>query len=223
MRAFTCNYNFLHYDTKRGTNPHLERFGAKFKGNALVFGQRIRYLPSAKGELDAMSKFDSKLRDGIFVGYRMHSGGTWSGQYLVLDATRFQEQRPDHGHLAYDHGVNEIYVPGTATDDNQGPLQLPVATGLWLEHGTDRSIDQRQSLRTTEEEALPTSIRPSDDNGDDPHDSTAGGHDGDADASSPDDLQSDQSPLPALKDTWEMQGDYLVRIHRIPRRTLFAP
>ena len=47
MRAFCCNYNFLHYDTRRGTNPHIERFGGKFKGKTLVFGQRIRYLPSA--------------------------------------------------------------------------------------------------------------------------------------------------------------------------------
>ena len=171
-----------------------------------------------------MSKFDRKLRDGIFVGYRMHCGGKWSGQYLVLGATRFQEQRPDHGHLAYDHGVNEIYVPGTAVDDKQDSLQFPVADGLWLEHGTVHSIDHRQSLRTTEEEALPTSVRPIDENpdGERPADN-AGGHDDDADASTPTDELGDQAPLPSLKDTWELQGDYLVRVHRIPRTTLFAP
>ena len=112
-------------------------------------------MPSAKRELDEMSKFDGKLRDGIFVGYRMHSGGIWSGQYLVLDAARFQEQRPDHGHLAYDHGVNQIYFPGTAVDDQPEHLQFPVAAGLWFGPGTTHSIDHRQSLRTMEVEAIP--------------------------------------------------------------------
>ena len=48
--AITCfchSYNFEHVDVKKGTNPHVERHSEKFKGSALPFGAKIRYLPSA--------------------------------------------------------------------------------------------------------------------------------------------------------------------------------
>ena len=183
----------------------------------------MRYLPSAKRELDEQAKFDSKLRDGIFVGYRMHTGGVWANQYLILDATRFREQVPEHGYLAYDHGVNEIYIPGSAIDDNQDTLQFPVASGLWLEAGTPRPIDPTKGLTTSEEETLPSSQRPvSTSNGDDPD--NPGGVDGDQDESTPTaDDDGQRSPEPVLRDSWEIQGDVLVRVHNVPRTSLFAP
>ena len=90
LQCFCCLYNFTHSDSQKGTVPHVERNGTKFKGRPLVSGQRIRYLPSSKRELDEKNKCSPHMRDGIFVGYRMHSGGIWTGQYQVIDAVRFQ-------------------------------------------------------------------------------------------------------------------------------------
>ena len=73
MQTFCMNYNFTHIDAHKGTVPQVERHGAQFAGSPMVFGQRIRYLPSAKREVDEQKKFDARLRDGFFAGYRMHS------------------------------------------------------------------------------------------------------------------------------------------------------
>ena len=83
--AFCALYNSHHVDMKNGTVPYIERHGAKFPGKLIQFGAKIRYLPSAERELEKREKLDASLRDGIFVGYRMHSGGRWTGQRTVLD------------------------------------------------------------------------------------------------------------------------------------------
>ena len=220
LKMFCCNYNFAHYDTKRGTNPHVERHGSKFKGKRLIFGQKVRYMSSSKRELDETQKFEPKLRDSLVVGYRMHTGGVWTGQYLVLDAQRYQEVQSDAGHTAYDHGVTEVYVPGTATDDTGKPFQFPVASGLWREAGAATTPDDpADDLRTTETDVLPTSQRPV--NGDD-HPSNAGGAEADQPTTYDDaDITTD---MPAVaRDYWQIQGDSLVRVHNVPRTTLFAP
>ena len=164
MQTFCMNYNFTHIDAHKGTVPQVERHGGQFAGTPMVFGQRIRYLPSAKREVDEQKKFDARLRDGIFAGYRMHSGGLWTGQYLVFDAERFQELREDQAHVAYDHGVSEIYIPGTATNDKEERLQFPVASGLWKEAGPTIEplppVDPHELWQTTEDEVLPSSQRP---------------------------------------------------------------
>ena len=102
------------------------------------------------------------MRDGIFVGYRMHTGGVWTGQYQVIDVPRCQERRVDQNDLAYDHGINEIYVPGDAADDKEEPLQFPVRSGLWKESVLFAGAavnDLSEYLRTTDDEVLSPSQR----------------------------------------------------------------
>ena len=242
MQTFCCNYNFTHTDSKKGTNPHVERHGLKFGGTTLVYGQRIKYLPSSTRELAEKQKFDAVLRDGIFCGYRMHSGGVWAGQYLVIDAERFQEVKHDTMHVAYEHGVSEVYVPGTAADDKQDKLQFPCKTGLWKESGattTDSTIvgdaptsglprqseaqgEADEALQTIDEDTLPSQIRPeivSDQPG---SPQNAGGEGADANSGI---IAADNVPAPESdrKDYWSLQGDILVRVHQVPRTTLFAP
>ena len=89
--------NFSHEDKKKGTQHHVERHGKKFPGRLIPFGALVRYLPNSERELEKREKLDPALRDGIFVGYRMHTGGRWTEQYLVLDAEAYTEITQDSG------------------------------------------------------------------------------------------------------------------------------
>ena len=55
------------------------------------YGCKIRYLPHAEREVEQREKIDPSLRDGIFVGYRSHSGGKCAGQYEVIDCDAYSE------------------------------------------------------------------------------------------------------------------------------------
>ena len=181
-------------------------------------------MPSAKRELDEQQKFDPKLRDGIFVGYRMLTGGIWSGQYNVIDAQRFQEVKSETGYMAYDHGVNEIYIPGTAEDDHKEKLQFPVASGLWREAGSSPSSPvDTETLRTTEDEVQPSSMRSDVDSGDQAPNAGGAGVETDETANRDCDMVQQTADEIVHKDFWQIQGDTLVRVHNVPRNTMFAP
>jgi hypothetical protein len=85
MKCFCSLYNFNHVDKKRGTIAYKQRHGEEFQGKLIPYGAKIRYLPAAERELMKREKLDASLRDDIFVGYGMHSGRRWTGQYLILD------------------------------------------------------------------------------------------------------------------------------------------
>ena len=42
-------------------------------------------LPSAEREVEKREKIDPSLREGLFVGYRQHTGGRWAEQYRIID------------------------------------------------------------------------------------------------------------------------------------------
>ena len=81
IKCFCSNYNYTHVDSKKGTVPYVERMSHKFPGRALQFGCKVRYLPSAEREVEKREKIDPSLRDGLFVGYRQHTGGKWAEQW----------------------------------------------------------------------------------------------------------------------------------------------
>ena len=116
-KCFCALYNGQHANQKTGTIPHVERHGTKFLAKLIPFGAKIYYLPSAERELEKREKLDASLRTGIFVGYRMHSGGRWSGQYNIWDMEAHAEIQHGSNRCAYEHAVNEIYQPGSAADD----------------------------------------------------------------------------------------------------------
>ena len=130
--AITCfchSYNFERVDVKKGTIPHVERHSEKFKGSALPFGTKIRYLLSAEKEVEKREKLESSLRDAIFTAYRMHTGGRWTGQYQLIDAEAFTEVEHGTGRISYVHSVREIYIPGSAADDPEQFPTFPVVEG----------------------------------------------------------------------------------------------
>ena len=162
----------------------------------MVYGQRVRYLPSSTRELSERQKFDPVLRDGIFCGYRMHSGGIWSGQYLVIDAERFQEQQSSNMHTAYEHGVCEVYIPGSAADDKEEEMQFPCRTGLWKEKDpiVDPSVDDLDgTLQTQDDDVLPSLEREAVPDGEDGLPQNAGGPGTDPDGAV---IDADSAPVP---------------------------
>ena len=108
---------------------YVERHSHKFPGRTLAFGCKTRYLPSAEKEVEKREKLDPALRDGIFVGYRMHSGGKCTEQYQIIDAEAYANIPKGTGRTAYVHSVSEIYVPGSAGDDTEKHPTSPVADG----------------------------------------------------------------------------------------------
>ena len=93
-------------------------------------------IPSAGREVEKRQKLDASLRDGIFVGYRFHTGGKWTEQYQVLDCEAYSEIQKGTGYMAYVHSVGEIYVPGSAGDDSEQHPTFPVADGRLREAET---------------------------------------------------------------------------------------
>ena len=89
------------------------RHESDFTGLKLPFGCGVHYKPSAKREADEINKFGDRTRPGIFMGYHLHSGGKWSGDYLVVDAIVYAEHSEDFA--AHVHRVKEIVV-GDAID-----------------------------------------------------------------------------------------------------------
>ena len=83
-------------------------------------------MPTAKNEDDKRPKLGPRLVPCIFVGYKPYPGAIWGEEYLVFDFEALQSTRAGL-HIA-DHDTKEIYVPGTAPDDNEKP-SFPVRIG----------------------------------------------------------------------------------------------
>ena len=224
-KCFCCLYNFSYTDPKRGTTPYFERHGHKFSGKLIPFGALIRYLPSAEKELGKRDKFDASLRNGIFVGYRMHTGGRWTSQYVIIDTEAFAEINADTNRCAYAHAVSEIYIPGSCGDDRETFPTFPVANGVFKEaraSTTDGSSESTvvyvETLQSHVDEFKISSERPEEFLLTD--DMT---HPGGANGESSGNTESSVAPAVPDKDSWSIQGDYLVRTHVKPRTTLFSP
>ena len=105
-----CNLRNLHDKVRDGQTPYELRHGQPFGGKILPFGCELDYKPSSSREVGLLQKFGPKTRRGIFIGYHMHNGGIWSGDYLVVDAEAFTTTPSSR--TAYVHRVKEIVHSG---------------------------------------------------------------------------------------------------------------
>ena len=96
-----------------GKTPYELRHGDKFRGVILPFGTGIEYKPSSDREVSMLQKFGPKTRKGILVGYHLHNGGRWSGDYLVVDSHALKTSSSTE--TAYAHRVKEIVHDGIIT------------------------------------------------------------------------------------------------------------
>ena len=92
-----------------------------------------------------MQKFGDKLREGLFFGLALGSGGSWSSKdYLVVDKEAFCGQKERHLRRAGVHRVKEIEVPGPRANDSEPRLQFPVAEGFWMDYSDDTPLATRK-------------------------------------------------------------------------------
>ena len=148
MTCFCANYNATQVNSKKGTVSWVERHSCKFDCNPVPFGCKIRYLHSAESEVEKRKEIDPALRDGLFMGYRFHTGGKWTGQYQVIDSEAFSQVHKNIGRCAYVHAVGEIYVPGSAGDNHESHPTFPVADGLLQEAPAARTNPVKNSCQT---------------------------------------------------------------------------
>ena len=101
------------------------------------------------------------------MGYRSHSGGKWAGQYEVIDCDAYAKITKGSGRKAYVHAVSEVYIPGSAGDDQEKQLTFPVADSRVCEASAsdedEESIEELEhtvhSFQTDIEEILLSSDR----------------------------------------------------------------
>jgi hypothetical protein len=80
--------------------------GKQFKGKRLPFGCLIDFLPSPIA--DPLPKFAPRAQPGVFVGWRLHPGGTWRNEYLVVPLHIMMD---DTRERLMPQTVREIVVP----------------------------------------------------------------------------------------------------------------
>ena len=77
--------------TKNGLTAYRNRFRKDFKGKLVPFAACVDYKPTNPRDIDDMPALGSKMRGGILIGYHLHAGGKWSGDYVVLDIEQLEE------------------------------------------------------------------------------------------------------------------------------------
>lgn len=87
--------------------PYEMQHSTMFPSRRIPFGASLSYEPVAKRKIAFAKKFDFKLRKGIFMGYHLHSGGPWSGDYLVIDEEMYTTAQR-HCDI-YAHRVREVH------------------------------------------------------------------------------------------------------------------
>ena len=59
----------------------------RFRGQRIPFGAYVDFMPQNDTKVESMG---AKTIPGVFIGYHIHAGGLWSGDYLVADYSPFR-------------------------------------------------------------------------------------------------------------------------------------
>ena len=163
MLCFLRNINDV---VNNGKTAYQLRHESDFCGKRLPFGCAVHYKPSAHREVDDIQKFEARTRTGILVGYHLHSGGKWSGDYLVVDAAMYNDHAEEF--MPHAHRVKEIIVDGKITFPVQNLNNTALPTDKQESESAlgDRAHDD--SLNETKWDLQPdTGARAASDGGDD--------------------------------------------------------
>lgn len=107
-QAFCALRNFADCIEGKKTSYYL-RHGQFLRGFLAPFGASIEYKPGSRKEKDSIKKLSPRTKKGIFAGYHLHSGGIWSGVYLVYDEAAMRNANEFRYIPA--HRVLEIVLP----------------------------------------------------------------------------------------------------------------
>ena len=72
-------------------SPWEKRFGSAFSGLRIPFGAGVRLAPP-RPLAKRLPKFSPNAVPGIFLGWGVHPGGKWTGEYLVAHWPDYQSQ-----------------------------------------------------------------------------------------------------------------------------------
>ena len=148
--CFSCSRNFfdvINAGPYKGQTPYKAKFKHDFNGKKVRFGEKIEFLPSQKDLIQDTHPFAPKVREGLFIGYVLASGGRWAGQYMIIDKKKF-ESRPANRKVTC-NVVKEIIVPNEPS--------FPVALGLWKPkpaEESDKELEENNEEGKQETEEL---------------------------------------------------------------------
>ena len=66
-------------------SPWFKLHGEELHGEQIPFGAKVNFMPSSHGRVLQKYKFDPKGISGVFAGYEVRPGMTWSRQYMPSD------------------------------------------------------------------------------------------------------------------------------------------
>ena len=201
--AFCALRNF--FDKMNGKTSHEHRFGYKFKGLIIPFGAAVSYKPHGE-DADALHKFGPRTRTGIFIGYYLHHGGKWSGDYLLYDLEKLTKATDfHHVHLVR---VKEMIKPKS--------IEFPLANGS---HSLLLGDDNNKRFH----DVIKKKKNKNNENNDTQEVKTPAGESSESsEVKTPND--DDDIEAPSYEpDYWIVVGNSVTRVHRTPRKALYVP
>merc|ERR1712078_780423 len=130
-------------------SPWERRHHSAFEGLRIPFGAAVRFKPP-KSLAKRLPKFGPNAVPGIFLGWHIHPGGRWKGEYLVAYWPDFQELGIEAKRIAV-HTVQEVILDELPVSDADAPKlvggwRFPLAQVLdeatWsLSPSAQRNID----------------------------------------------------------------------------------
>ena len=87
--AINCVTHNLNIEDVEGESSWMRMSGERFRGKAIPFGAKVFFKPTETREPTYGGKFDPKGIPGVFAGYVMGSGHTWSRKHRVWDLADF--------------------------------------------------------------------------------------------------------------------------------------
>ena len=195
VRCFAFLYNVTVHQHD-GKTPYLKRFGSEFDGPLLPFGSAVSYKPSDDATLATIPKFGERTTPGLFAGYHLHNGCTWSKDLYFYNIAKLQNATELH-HIHH-HRVKEFVVPQRVV--------YPVADGTI---SLLSELDRTPRL-LHDQPVLPDIIDTGGDTVPDHDTSDAGG-------------PIDTPEIVTEPDYWRFSGFSLVRVHRQPRSAYYRP
>ena len=142
------------------------------------------------------------------MGYHLHSGGKWSGDYLVMDTATYAKH-PDGRHC-HVHRVKDIAI-------QDGRWAFPVKEGILRHHNPEARDQIRHDTARPLGDTTGDSIHLYPPEWDDPSI-----HDGRLDSPQLPEAAEPAAEAPAA-DYWELRGDTIIRHIMTPRTQLFRP
>ena len=119
-------------ECRGGDSAYNRRFRrGHWKGKWAAFGQEIDFRPPPP-VLEQLGKFDEPSLPGIFLGYKVHPGGKWHGEYYVAYIKDFESNTNPYVRV---FTVREIWL------NPKGPIRFPLMADELARKRTIKSIN----------------------------------------------------------------------------------